>query len=266
MTQSALQLAAMDGGPEQPPQFRSPLRGANGFAKMQGVVTVAGAPSAGKSYFAIATAVDNALDELNPWDVFYFSAEMPRDYFWDRALRAAASHELTFYECCSPVHRNRAQEWAASVPVPPRLSLVEAGIGVKMTDIIEFLGAHVGDRPTLVVLDSISSLVDNMDDVDGDSFGMTNLKAVQRYATAVRRLTRGHVAWMILSELNKEGRAKGRSLDHRSDLAIAMAPDPDNGRIKRITVTKSWFSETGPLGDFILQPEIARLTKAEPDA
>lgn len=266
MSQDALQRAALDAPPENPPTFRSPLRGANGFARMQGVVTIAGAPSAGKSYFAIAAAVDNALDAENPWDVFYLSCEMGRDYVVDRALRAAASHDLSFYECMSPPARAKAAEWARSTPVPERFTLVEVGIGVTIEQVIAYLAENVGDRPTLVVLDSISSLVDNMSDVSGDAFGMTNLKTVQRYATAVRRLTRGHVAWIILSELNKEGRAKGRSLDHRSDLAISMVPDPDNGRVKRISVTKSWFSETGPLGDFALQPEIARLTRVEHDA
>jgi KaiC/GvpD/RAD55 family RecA-like ATPase len=266
MSEDALQRAALDAPPENPPQFRSPLRGANGFARMQGVVTVAGAPSAGKSYFAIGAAIDNALDPDEPWDVFYLSCEMGRDYVVDRALRAAASHDLSFYECLSPPSRARAADWARSTPMPERFTLVEVGIGVTMEQVIAYLAENVGERPTLVVLDSISSLVDNMSDVSGDAFGMTNLKQVQRYATAVRRMTRGHVAWIILSELNKEGRAKGRSLDHRSDLAIAMAPDPDNGRVKRITVTKSWFSETGPLGDFALQPEIARLTRVEHDA
>lgn len=266
MTESALERAALDAAPERPPQFRSPLRGEKGFTKLQGVVTIAGAPSAGKSYFAIGAAIDNALDEREPWDVFYLSCEMGRDYVIDRALRAAASSELSFYECSSPASRARAAEWAADTPMPARFTLVEVGIGVTMEEIIGFLAENVGDLPTLVVLDSISSLADNMSDVAGDSFGMTNLKSVQRYATAVRRLTRGHVAWLILSELNKEGRAKGRSLDHRSDLAISMVPDPDNGRIKRVTVTKSWFSETGLLGDFALQPEIARLTRVEPDA
>lgn len=265
MTQGALEQAALDAPPEDPPQFRSPLRGANGFSKLQGVVTVAGAPSAGKSYFAIGCAVDNALHPTEPWDVFYLSCEMGRDYVIDRALRAAASSELTFFECMSPPARAKAADWARSTPMPPRFTLVDVGIGVTMEEVIAYLAENVGDAPTLVVLDSISSLADNMSDVSGDAFGMTNLKTVQRYATATRRLTRGHIAWVILSELNKEGRAKGRSLDHRSDLAISMVPDPDNGRVKRITVTKSWFSETGPLGDFVLQPEIARLTKADPN-
>jgi hypothetical protein len=73
------------------------------------------------------------------------------------------------------------------------------------------------------------------------------------------------VSWLILSELNKEGRAKGRSLDHRSDMAISMRPDPDQGQIKRLDVTKSWFGPTGPLGDFILHPDIARLVRSEFD-
>lgn len=265
MTVESLEVAALDTAPENPPTFRSPLRGANGLHKMQGVVTVAGAPSSGKSYFAIGTAVDNALDPTDPWDVFYITAELPPEYVFDRVVRAAASCDLSFYECMSPEARNRAAEWAKTTPVPARFTLIRANVGVTMGEIVARLADLVGERPMLVVLDSISSLVDAMDEVRGDSSGMSNLRAVQRYATAVRAMTRGHVAWLILSELNKEGRAKGRSLDHRSDLAIAMTPDPDNGRVKRINVTKSWFSETGPLGEFALHHEIARLARLEPD-
>lgn len=265
MTVESLEIAALDTAPENPPTFRSPLRGANGLHKMQGVVTVAGAPSSGKSYFAIGTAVDNALDPTDPWDVFYITAELPPEYVFDRVVRAAASYDLSFYECMSPDARARAAEWAKTTPVPARFTLIRANVGVTMGAIVAQLADLVGERPTLVILDSISSLVDAMDEVKGDNFGMSNLRAVQRYATAVRAMTRGHVAWLILSELNKEGRAKGRSLDHRSDLAIAMTPDPENGRVKRINVTKSWFSETGPLGEFALQHEIARLSRLEPD-
>lgn len=263
--ESALQIASATDAPERPPQFRSPLRGDRKLGRMQGVVTIAGGPSAGKSYFAIGTAIDNALDPDDPWEVFYFSCEMSRDYVVDRALRAAASIDLSAYECASPQHRARAASWAAATPVPPRFVLVNVNIGVTMEQVVEFLAEQVGDTPTLVVLDSISSLVDNMSDVDGDSFGMTNLKHVQRYATTVRRMTRGHIAWLILSELNREGRAKGRSLDHRSDLALSMAADPDAGHIKTLRVTKSWFSETGSLGEFVIHPEIARLVKVDLD-
>jgi hypothetical protein len=265
MNESALMIASTQDVAENPPQFRSPLRGDRVLAKMQGCVTIAGGPSAGKSYFALGTAIDNAMDPDEPWDVFYFSCEMSRDYVVDRALRAAASIDLSPYECQSHLMRAQAAGWAADAKVPSRFTLVDVGIGVTMEQIIEFLAEHVGKDPTLVVLDSISSLVDNMDEVGGDSFGMTNLRSVSRYATAVRRLTRGHVAWMILSELNKEGRAKGRSLDHRSDLAISMVADPDQGHLKTIKVTKSWFSATGLLGEFCLHPEIARLVKVNLD-
>lgn len=263
MGEGALHEAASGEVPEMPPQFLSPLRGPSILKKLQGVVTIAGAPSSGKSYFAISCGIDNALDPVEPWDVFYLNCEMGADYVIDRSLRAASSINLSVYECRDPRARHDAEEWARDTPIPGRFVRVDVGIGVTMDEVIEFLAENVSDTPTLVILDSISSFVDNMEDVRGDSFGMTNLRTVQKYATAVRRLTKGHVAWVILSELNREGRAKGRSLDHRSDMAIAMQPDPDNGHIKKLTVTKSWFSETGPIGDFALFTDIARLVRID---
>lgn len=265
MTMKSLEAAGLDPGeePERPPQFWSPLRGSKPYPKLQGVVTIAGAPSAGKSYFALGAAVDNALDPDNPWDVYYLSCEMPKEYAFDRVLRAAASIDLTYYDCSSPEQRRRAVEWAKSQTIPARFQLVQIELGIRMEEVIDYLANVVGPDPTLVVLDSISSFVDNMDEVRGDSFGMSNLRTVQRFATAVRRMTGGHIAWIILSELNKEGRAKGRSLDHRSDLAIAMAPDPQQGQVKQISITKSWFSPTGPLGPFVLHHDISRLVSVD---
>ena len=266
LRQSGVERASLDAPPQAPPRFRTPLRGDRYLSHFQGVVTIAGEPSAGKSYLAIGTAIENAMNPLEPWEVFYFAAEMGRDYFLDRSLRAAASLDLTFYECNSPDYRKRAVSDAPYVRLPAHYTFVDLQVGVTMNDIIEFLIANVGDRPTLVVIDSISSLVDNMEEVEGDSFGMTNIRSVQRYAIAVRNLTRGHVAFMILSEINKEGRAKGRSLDHRSDLAISMKKDPDAQGVKLIDVTKSWYCADGKLGQFALHPDIARLTKLAPDA
>ena len=265
MPDSALREASENEVPEEPPHFLCPLKGDNVLDHLQGVVTAAGEPSSGKSYFAIACGVDNAMNPKRPWDVFYLNCEMSADYVIDRALRAAASSDLTAYECQSQDRRADAVAWAKEIEIPGRFTRVDIEIGVTMPEIIEYLAEVVGDLPTLVIMDSISSLVDNMEEVAGDSFGMSNLRVVQKYATAVRRLTKGHVAWLILSELNKEGRAKGRSLDHRSDMAIAMSPDKDRGHIKNLRVTKSWFGPTGLLGEFVLWHDIARLVKVSPD-
>jgi predicted ATP-dependent serine protease len=263
MDDDALYKASNNEIAEHPPQFTTPLKGERMVSMMQGVVVVAGAPSSGKSYFAIGCGIDNALNPRNPWEVFYFNCEMSGDYVIDRALRAAATTGYSEYQCQSQTERQQAVNDIQFARIPDTFHRIDVGIGVRMEQLIEYLSDMVTDLPTMVILDSISSFVDNMDEVEGDSFGMSNLRVVQKFATAVRRLTKGQIAWVILSELNKEGRAKGRSLDHRSDMAISMSPDPDKGHLKNIKVTKSWFGPTGDLGQFVLHPEIARLVKGD---
>lgn len=263
MDESALYAAAGHEDIEHPPQFRSPLMGDRLVRKWQGVVTIAGAPSSGKSYAAISCGIDNAMSTSDPWEVFYLNCEMGKGYVIDRGLRAVASADLDDIGASSEHERRRALEHLDKVKIPPRFQRVDVELGVTMNQVIEYLAENVTDTNTLVVIDSISSFVDNMEEVEGDSFGMSNLRVVSKYATAVRRLTQGRIAWILLSELNKEGRAKGRSLDHRSDMAISMAPNPDKGHLKEIKVTKSWFGPTGDLGTFVLHPEIGRLVKAD---
>ena len=154
----------------------------------------------------------------------------------------------------------------AGVSLPDRFFIVDVGIGVTIEDLIGFLMDHVSERPTLVCLDSISSFIDNMAVDAGDSFGMAQLRQVTRWTTGVAKLTKGQISFLLLSEINTEGRAKGRSLDHRCDYAISMKKTDDDdtrSQVKTIRTTKSWHGPTGRMADFILWHSLGRLCKIE---
>jgi predicted ATP-dependent serine protease len=93
---------------------------------------------------------------------------------------------------------------------------------------------------------------------------MAQLREVTRWVTGVSRLSHGTVSFLILSELNKEGRAKGRSLDHRCDFAISMVSSEEDGQdhVKLIRTTKSWHGPTGKLGQFVLWHQLGRLSRS----
>ena len=109
----------------------------------------------------------------------------------------------------------------------------------------------------------MSSFVDNMVADASDSFGMSGLREVQRWVTGVSRLTHGQIAFLLLSEINKEGRARGRSLDHRCDFALSMTSSEEDhqAHVKTIRTTKSWHGPTGKVGEFVLWPELGRLVR-----
>ena len=242
------------------PTYRTGVMLAPFYLNWRGAVSIAGEPSAGKSYVAISTAIDAALDG---WDVFYLSCEMHQDIIRDRAARAVASSGASEWEIRDPVWRREAILRARTVSLPDQWHHLDVDAGVTIEMVVEMLADNVTYRPTLVVLDSISSFVDAMEDVTGgqDAFGMNNLKHVTKWTTGTRKLSHGHIAYILLSELNREGRAKGRALDHRCDTALSMKSDPENKRVKSIDVTKNWWGEAGKWGDFVLDWEIGRLVR-----
>ncbi len=231
------------------------------LAALQGVTVVAGAPSSGKSYFAISAAIDACLAG---WECFYLSCEMHQDLIQERAGRAVASSGVEYERLQMDLAERAAiTARAKHVKLPESWHHKDVGIGVSMEDVLSTLEREISARPTLVVFDSLSSFVDNMEEKGGreDSFKMTALRDVMRWITSVRRLTHGHIAFLLISELNREGRAKGRFVDHRSDIAISAVSDEEQQGTKELRVTKSWWGPTGSLGKFSLAHDVARLVR-----
>lgn len=201
----------------------------------RGVVLIAGAPSAGKSFLALASAIDAARCG---WDVLYLSAEMA---------------DLPLAKRIDLVSRR---------DVPESFVHVDVRFGVTLESMLEWIEARVTERPTLIVFDSLSSLADQFDTQnEHDPHAMGILRRIVMWAINVRRETDGQIAFMLLSESNKEGRAKGRFADHKADMAIAMTTSVEHPSVKVIEVVKSWEHETGELGEFALSWHTGRMER-----
>lgn len=202
----------------------------------QGVTFIAGGPSAGKSWWAIASAIDAA--RLG-WHVLYVAAEMSPAQILRRATR-----------------------YLEGASVPDCFELLEAGYGASAQTLVDEVTASVDERRTLIVLDSISSFVDQAEASPSaeDVHRIGPLKQLTMWALNVRRETNGEVSFLVLSEKNAQGETKGRFGDHKADLVVSITSDPETRLGKRITVTKAWEAETGKLGLFALDPKKARLT------
>jgi hypothetical protein len=254
------------------PLFTSGLIGVT--VRWEGCVVISGEPSVAKSYVTTSTGVDMAFDG---WDVFYASAEMHEKTIRSRAARAVVSRclkpeDYTNSSTAMAARDEVLRQYRDGVQLPDSFHVVKLRMGVTIQDLVEMLVDRVTDRPTLVCIDSVSSLCDAMADADPrDPFGMAALREIVKWVTAVSDLTHGQVAFLILSEINAEGRAKGRSIDHRCDTAIAMTNHPDNGEattagganqsdVKVIRTTKNWNGPTGKVGDFVLWWQLGRLS------
>ncbi len=246
----------------QPP-YESGLLGLARPLRFQGCVVVSGLPSTAKSYLATGCAIDNALAG---WDTFLLKCELAETVARDRAARAVASRGLERFDesAVRAVADSIDPKLGGHVPdLPERFRIVNCQIGVTIENVVEWLIERVSDRPTLVIIDSLSSFIDNMAVDAGDAFGMAQLRNITRWVTGVSDLTHGQISFLLLSEINKEGRAKGRSLDHRCDIALAMTSSEEEGHehVKDIRITKNWHGPTGRIGSFAHWWQIARLCR-----
>ena len=212
----------------------------------RGAVVISGSPSAGKSYLAIASSLCAAV--WGGWDVLYVAAEQG-----ERQIHERASRYLTH-------------------DPPPNWRMVFADFGADLGPLIELVSEHMTERKTLIVFDSISSFVDNASaEVNAaDPHGLGALKRLVMWAVNVKRKTFGQVSFLILSELNAQGVSKGRTIDHKADLSIAITSgDESKGEdpaCKTIRIVKGWEYPVGLVGHYDLDWRTASLTYIETGA
>lgn len=203
---------------------------------LRGVVIVAGVPSSGKSYFALASGIDAAR---SGWDVIYLSAEMAERPFAKR-LRALLGEESK----------------------PDTFHHVDVSYGASVETLLAWIEERISARPTLVIFDSLSSFCDQAEAQDSnDPHNATLSKKLIMWAVNVRRATDGEIAFLMLAEASKEGRIRGRTGDHKADVALLMEIDAKVPGVKTVTVTKAWEYQTGRLGEFGLDVQDARLRR-----
>lgn len=202
----------------------------------RGVTFMVGGPSAGKSWWAIGSSLSAAY---SGWRVLYVASEMSPAQILRRAMRYTDDHLI-----------------------PDGFDVIEASYGASVERLVEMVSAAIDERKTLIVLDSISSFVDQAEVADSpdDAHKIGPLKRLTMWALNVRRDTNGEVSFLVLSERNAAGETKGRFGDHKADLVVSIKSDEKTSLGKHIVVTKAWESECGPLGLFALDPKRARLT------
>ncbi len=202
------------------------------LSNLRGVVVLVGLPSAGKSVLALGSGVDAARAG---WDVIYLSCEMAEKPF-----------------------AKRIQARCGDYP-PKTFHLVDVGYGADTDKLLTWIEERITANPTLVIFDSVSSFCDQAEQqVNDDPHGTVLLKKLVMWAINVRRATDGQIAFMLLAEASKEGRARGRFADHKADVAL-LIESTDNPLMKTLTVTKAWEYSTGKVGEFALRPETAAL-------
>lgn len=224
-SEEKLRVEELDGGASLPTY-------ATGFAgretgslmALRGMTTLSGKASSGKSWFALGAALSSAIDG---WDVHYLAAEA-NDVI-GRRVRAA------FHDAA-----------------PERFTLHSAEPGITSKDMIEEIRSWVVTTRTLLVIDSISTLLGLMRfGTNADKWDAQD--ALEMFLMRVRALTAGEVGILNIAEANAQGETKGRVLDHRSDVSINFKSLEDSDA-KEVRVTKAWEGQTGLIGRARVDP------------
>jgi predicted ATP-dependent serine protease len=182
------------------------------------MTTLSGKASSGKSWFALGVAVNSAIDG---WDVHYLAAE---------------AHDVI----------GRRLKLAMGDAVPERFTLHSVEPGVTPADMIAEIRDWVVSTRTLLVIDSISTLLGLMR--VGSSIDKWDAQdSLEMFLMRVRALTRGEVGILNISEANAQGESKGRVIDHRSDVSVNFVSVEDSDA-KEIRVVKAWEGQTGMIG------------------
>jgi KaiC/GvpD/RAD55 family RecA-like ATPase len=192
--------------------------------ELRGMVTLSGRASSGKSWFAIGAALNSAIDG------------------WDAHFVAAEGEDV--------IRRRVAAAYGDQPPARFRLHSVKPGVTVK--HMIQEIADWIVSTRTLLVIDSISTLMGLMT-VDSRANRWDEQGKLEIFLMRLRELTRGEVAVLILSEANAAGETKGRTLDHKSDISINFKNLEDSDA-KEIRVVKAWEGPTGLVGRARVKP------------
>lgn len=112
------------------------------------------------------------------------------------------------------------------------------------------------DDRMLVVLDSINALVDmssasEQQNAGGGDARFWAANALWRnWAIRATRASLGQIAFLVVSETNKDGGIKGRTLEYKSDIVVRVARDKEDAEMVEIDVTHSRSTRGGEVGRF----------------
>lgn len=211
------------------------------YAGFFGLTSLVSQPGIGKTMLGLASALQAAGTQR--WNVKYFGAEVDDDEIQERRAREFKRH---------PSARNGVDYF----------EFRHVGLGQSMRDMVFDLLRIDPSLPILVVWDSINTIAKMM----GGPY-LDRLNELCMWAAFARKLSRGAISFLIISETNKNGRSKGESLEFWSDLCLYMKGKPDetavNFHIEKVRrgqwtniemMTRYW-----PMNRFYTQSELMQL-------
>lgn len=212
------------------PRWWTPLA----LVQVYGVSVLGGDAGAGKSMFAMSVALQSALRD----DVatVYVAAEMTREQILYRFawLATAWGHTQAGFE---------------TALASGRLVILSRQGPLTFDDFSEAVGAALlGEESALVVIDSINSLLDTLESPDEGYWSL--YRRVRNAIVDARRITEGRLAFLLISELNKDSVTKGRQWEYAADLVVTFRQTATPRTVAAKVVKSREKGVEGSLGDW----------------
>jgi len=237
-------------GPIQGDQLpRWPVPGIDHLARNcgggYGLSVILGNSKCGKTFFALSQCIEAAA--TNMWQVVYLSAELD-------------SQELAFriggYLKANPAARS-AKGFLHILHVGRGATPEEVQLDVLMS-------TNAGGPPILICMDSINTIAE----LSGRDY-LRTLRDYSLWAMCSRRMSNGAASFIVVSETNKLGHAKGGNLAYWADQVIKLEKCDEADRIGMTPVRISLQASRrtpgeGPMGVFLRNQTTGRFQKHEP--
>lgn len=184
-----------------------------------GFSVCAGFPNLGKSTIALASAIEAAASL--EWNVLFLNAELADEELGRRLDQYLAVHP-------------------SAEDAVDHMRIVSVPRGFRIEDIqIEAQSICGDDRPILTVIDSINTCAQLM----GGNY-LDSLRELCLFCMMSRRISRAAASFLVVSELNRGGQAKGMNLEYWADMVIRLTGGKQKGWIDiRLAKTRATQGE-----------------------
>lgn len=222
------------------PRWWTPIAEVNKATQggIYGVTGLGGDAGAGKSFFAMATALRAVLRDDQR--VVYLAAEMAMGQIQERMLWIANAW-------------GHSREQVNAELDSGRLTLFFRKGRITWREVCGEIASALYEAPTgLLIVDSINSLLASLGPGEGY---WTAYESIVETLLTTRKVTEGRFCALVLSELNQRGGSKGEKLEYASDLMLNFK-HTTTPRVADVRITKNRErGDNGPMGKFSIMPE-----------
>lgn len=217
-----------------------------------GTEVIGGQPGAGKSLLALDQAMRAAA---KGWRVVYFDTELSVPNLRGRL---------------DAIRLNRPGVYDLAMREPRQIHF--GGLDTLrggFEGLCGFITNRImpSDDRVLVVLDHVHDVVRGL--TRGSTKANAFFRALESIADAAktsRRETEGHVAWILVAELNQHGGIRGGQLDYAADMVLALRKEEDEKDVTELRVEKGREGGEGNYGKFYRDKSRGCLTPVTPQS